>query len=1505
MILKKLVAIAVVAVLASSIHGQTADCFVTHKMPAVSLLSGDVHRVVIEDMVRGNNLQFAFDKGTLPLEGVKILTSSLDPISSGTSEESFEGCIRPRRGVTENDYVVLCGEVNKKNHVIFFSTNPTTRIFHHPKKLDLADKVDDCYDIQTSPTTNWLYLACNKNTKLVILRVDSLTKSISDTNVLEITQSEDSKISAPLRLAVGDEGVGSSDDAIYVWEDREVAAKVAFRRLTFKGGDLVDNGYFSKESSSIKLTKGNVISSIYHFEGRLAIVTEDRGDAKSFYVDECAFIQDGKPEFGCKNQISIETEELASTYIPKFARESEPFDQQIKLKLYLLTKKEIGFYNIDEDNWKAGEYNKFDFADTPLAEVDTVTKFGHHLYVMGTRKEEAVSSSVVIKFSTVKPYYATFAYKNPSADAYPARVALLANDPYDAQNAYVVLGNKKAVSTFKIVPAELEIDTTKMAETAEDAEPFVKGQITLTCSKGDAVKGQSLLSLSVLTKPHRAGDFKLPSMSFAYLGSKKSFYAVSEEGVTGNAPSYSLKTDDADGNIVFQLDYVSDDLPVQKPKDVTAPLSDLQHLGENYFLVTGAGNTRVVVKADYLPEKRDVLWTKPIKQIELSEGQRLVKAYVEQSVLVTIKTSIRKLDIESQKPETIVEVVSLRSENFDPQTSTSELEADFAAIKVVDGDLHITILGKESWSDLVSSIYHMKFSVINGAPTGKFKQIKKFKEHFCPEEVSWSPRGSNDLLITSICRKQDGQDSHVITFRVAFYDPIYSDVVRVDRIKDTRDFSICAQHNVVNIVDRDRDVVYSLDLVNARDSPTYFPLQEYGFKHVETLECDQTNNLLQVVACTNADKTDCSLLTYHGNSVNQPNKRVHSVVRLNKPIRLIASTYSYTDDVTLTLQADPQTGELWPRAFYLQGPHLTYDTTKTTEELDEVKFTLTANYFTHVDGKSKKEVAHSHFVTVVKQSNDVTIKLQDPSKKLVADGSKIELEQFVKIEGPYHKIGKQAKGDVSIFDRLSPSSQYNHIDKRFDDMTIYQDFVFGLIKDVNKQEVQIHVVGTKSTTIFKTASKASLHVVENGNTIYFITHLSAPLVPDKLVALVWVKGESGFWKEFDIEIPHGFVDIQIAAIGNDRFFISGYNNERNGLIHCETIQVTDNSKATSLYRHPILVGANLAEFDHVQVSKFEIILMAAKQFSDKMTFYRLVIDEEGMMTDFGTSTVDMIPKISESHENVAFECTLRPESTVRCVIAGKNIYSYVTEYTFLPPGDGFIKESSVKAILNNIVNLVPRSCDISGDFVVFLAQNRSPLKEKQLPGGGSLFSDQELAVVYNLDSTASKVSEVDNFSEFDVYKLLTQEDLATHDAINFARVHPHFVTVTDGSTKLLVNVGTADRAVRLFNLDGLSMIAPKGSLASVKEFEVFQLDGTTAKVSFESLLDDPGSEPGPKHKSAVLIVILTIAVVLVVLIILAGLTMQRREVDLKDDLALDPVEQTMRATDNEGSYTKL
>ena len=248
----------------------------------------------------------------------------------------------------------------------------------------------------------------------------------------------------------------------------------------------------------------------------------------------------------------------------------------------------------------------------------------------------------------------------------------------------------------------------------------------------------------------------------------------------------------------------------------------------------------------------------------------------------------------------------------------------------------------------------------------------------------------------------------------------------------------------------------------------------------------------------------------------------------------------------------------------------------------------------------------------------------------------------------------------------------------------------------------------------------------------------------------------------------------------------------------------------------------------------------------------------------------MIPENKESHEHVAFECASRQNKSVRCVIAGKNMYSYIMEYTISADELNLIKESTLVARLNNVVNLVPRSCDIYEDFVVFLAENRSPISSKQKAGEGSYFKDKEVIIVYNLNYTSTVDVKVGEYKEYDLYKLLTQEDFATNQSIEFTRIHPHFVKASDNSTKLLVNIGTLDRSIRLFNLNGLSIIAPEGALNSIKSFEVQKLNGESSTVEFSTFLNLPGEKFKKKTRNAFLIVLLTICVVLVIVLVLAG-----------------------------------
>lgn len=1207
----------------------------------------------------------------------------------------------PVRGDNEDEYLTICADT-----IVFFSVDSATRKYVSSSRLQLD--VDECFDVSTSRVSQKVYAVCKKGETLKLLRIDIVVKSVDGIS-LDIKQDEGSAIKNNIRIKVGDGEQGAEEeDSVYIWENKDVAKSVAFRRATFDKGTFTDEGYFSPSKSNINIGKGNKISTIHQTGKYLIVITQGGADEKNYNLYRCTFNKQAK-KFECDEADPISGADSGSAL--KIVKQSTAMPRITAHMILSISTKGMGFADLSVENLLVGQWVIVDISKDNLESVSGYQQFGKFIYAVGEKTVGEVKKTALVKVDPDMGNYNVYLYDHPNKENPTAtKFTVVVNDPYERQNSYVICGSGTTLNTFKVIPPILEIDTSLTGNPEADS---VKGTIKVLC-KSDTEAGSVTLNLAIQTKAYRGGQIKLPDNSWVYASSKKAFIALNQESVFGNAATYTITgVGDKKEKLNFRLDYVSEESAKKKPTDIKLPLTGLKHIGDNLMLVSGSEKSLALLKVDYIQDKKETLWTKPESQITVESGYKLVAAYSEQGALVTLKTVIRQDD--KTLPKSVIEVVALSKDGTVPaQKQEYDLTVELAAVRIVDGNLHIIAVGKDSW-DKPYYVYHFKYNILLSDPPKELIKLRKIGDHFCPKEMSWLPRAEGSLLISSSCGDK-GVDSHIFTFELSFSDPSMAAVTSVYRVENTKDFSICAQHDLVNVIDRDRDVVYSFDL-HSGVSAYHLPVQAYGYKHVDTHVCDQDNDVLQVIACKDDTRANCGLLTFRANVRNAPNRRVHSHVQLPSQVSFLASTYSYSDDVTLTVHASKDSGELWARAFYIMGPHFILDATQADEKLDAFQYIVKATYFTGIEeGVTPVVLEKESVLQVRKQTETVSISIQKDKKKLKSDGNLIDLEPIIKVDGPFHRLSDKSLGDVTLNDRLGRSSQYPHTPERFDDMTIHKNWVAGIRKKENNLFFQ--VIGPKNFTKMLNAERASLKLLEDGKKIYFFVHVSTALRPDKLLAFSWEEGADRPYDDFEIEMPHGFVDLQITTIAPDTFFLSGYNNELGGMVFVQTFEAK-NAKARVVGRIKLNLGGNLAEFDHVKLPKGKdesgntILLLASKQYSDQINMIKVTVTTDGYINYSGIVKKQLIPDLNEAHENVAFQCALRDNTVVRCVIAGKNMYSYVVEYT-IGEGKDFVTASSKIANLLNVVNLVPRSCDLSDNFIVFLADNRSPLKENSL-----------------------------------------------------------------------------------------------------------------------------------------------------------------------------------------------
>ena len=481
----------------------------------------------------------------------------------------------------------------------------------------------------------------------------------------------------------------------------------------------------------------------------------------------------------------------------------------------------------------------------------------------------------------------------------------------------------------------------------------------------------------------------------------------------------------------------------------------------------------------------------------------------------------------------------------------------------------------------------------------QFSEIMYFSEHICPKGLSWAPRFVKALYISSVCGDK-GNDGHVYTVNLDFEKPKYSEIVKTYTVLGSRSFDVCGQNSLINVIDSNKGVIFSFATDLGLTSQEYLPTKVYGIDSIRNYVCDQENGILQILAVM---KDQVKLVTYRADNYNDPLRRVHSIKEVDPATRLIAATFTNEGDQTFTITGVNSLSDIKAVRVSVDGPHLYFDGTATIAGTYSLKIQVEAPGET-----SKKYIGTVNF-RLEDQKTDLTVALVDKDNKPKVQESQIDLEKYLLITGPYHSLGAKSVEGIQLFDRLSPSNQFDTMISLFDNAVLYKDMVFGYKKDgaqvttklVQGDKTIIQLDNTPSTTLFV--------IPRSSDSVYFFSYVPRPLELDQLISVYTLDGGKT-WKTAMMTLQYqGFDYVKIISGGGSSFIFAAANNMQQYSIITMVLTITDDKiNQTASFRNALT--DNIALFDIVWVGGSNYFLLAGTQFDSLADIFYLQTDDK-------------------------------------------------------------------------------------------------------------------------------------------------------------------------------------------------------------------------------------------------------------------------------------------------------
>ena len=313
---------------------------------------------------------------------------------------------------------------------------------------------------------------------------------------------------------------------------------------------------------------------------------------------------------------------------------------------------------------------------------------------------------------------------------------------------------------------------------------------------------------------------------------------------------------------------------------------------------------------------------------------------------------------------------------------------------------------------------------------------------------------------------------------------------------------------MINIIDLKKPQIFSFDSEGPTYTKIFLPLADYNITSLLRHTCDQDNNVLQVIGCTE-NQNDCKLITYRADLAHKPYSRVHSIIDMpskdGQIFTNLASSINDENDDTITVVISENLESMSLYQIEIDGPHIRLGAEKV---LDAGQYTI--DWTVNVPGKVAETFNVTEYFNLTLQKPQIEVDLIKKDSK-APHKERIDLEDFIEVTGPFHSVGTKQIEGITLIDRLTPSTQLASVTTTFDDSVFHKDYVFGYKADGAITSLTL-VQGEK--VIFKVddAPASRVFIVEKSKTEYYFFAYVKRLLADDQLYVVYTKDDGQIWK---------------------------------------------------------------------------------------------------------------------------------------------------------------------------------------------------------------------------------------------------------------------------------------------------------------------------------------------------------------------------------------------------------
>jgi len=1040
--------------------------------------------------------------------------NALKPVPSfipqGVKASVGSSCTLIQKG-RKNSLDLVFGLCSDGTEVVKIVYDPDNQKLEQPMVTKKVAGVT-CYDMKLDALNRGLYLACKRTIDGAEVIFELSVDEFEFTQGIDIKRESHEAILAEPALAID---VNSTSINITLYDKNPADdSNVSIRLIYKKDGTLKQSYYYGNVNSTLSTNiLFSKIRNIYMDQGQLFVLIDQGSKPKLTScknVDEVLY---------CKDVIDL-FESVDSSYFAAFELISPTVCGVVYVAENKLIRKRYNYPSLTHIIPDQVLYfeKKVDVSKPVVAKG-----IENEFVVTATLKDN--SGNVVVYWDMESGYVSSSYNTGISLTCFHCRYSHSDTKKYEA------LYFDTKLKTFDVFRAA----DFKFKVVASD-QIFSKGDnITLpfTVSDDSATRDFSI-TIRVLVDPFTKYSLATKAVYNMYKGTKAPL-PISIDAFEGNAPTFevSIQPSTAKATVNY-AEKVTAAMP--KIDDSETILSMALNIGHDNFLLDSE-NQWNIFKCTFDSTRNQV---DCIRMIKVECKERVIDAKYELNMIHILTEA---------PPEEGGTIPRIGIHNFDYQNGERFLDPQYYNIDAREAIGALRIHRKKVYIDLLSkssdtqewAMFSGEYEEESAFPTELIKS-SLLPPHVCPKQVMWSPKKEPTVFVVSLC---EGGKREVIQFEINYAHVEQLRQVKTYTLATQGKTGICLSGFLMIVIDYDGKKIYGIDRRTSQDSRVEFPFTALNMPTIVSHTCSRYNSYFQIIASKQESTvTKNFLITYRTNSINDPNKRMHSILPITSTNPKIAVPSAGTGNQELfTVIYNQDSNNLNdPESVLFE-----IDVPKIQVNLQDVSKTQYVDLQTTIkpDPKLSREssIQSALRITVHDLEPDINFKPitgTDGVVKLNAETKERNLDKIYKVNGVV--LDSMLEGPEDSKKRFSLTKRFNYDPKYTEGITdslvgarLIDNFVFGW----NSEALFVYENTTRVAHfpgVFVVDSEAVTGTYKNPKTqesvtYYYLQGFSKRHDSNEAKLFVVFKEEkTGVWKYAEAEAPEGTIGMEVMIL---------------------------------------------------------------------------------------------------------------------------------------------------------------------------------------------------------------------------------------------------------------------------------------------------------------------------------------------------------------------------------------